>query len=297
MNKYRKNVIPLIFTIILLSMMVLACSATDIKNEIKGVSYHMSDLIDDLVFRQKLKEEHEQRSGDIQDDSALISPSTLNQSMSDNVNNLPLKPVGFVNYGTINATVRPWTYIPLGGQEYQTPSFASTVSSAQGTGGSWPNSSRFILVPMGTYTWCIDWEEEDKDGDGYFDTYHYFETVTTLLDENDSDELEFAEEVAIMAPPTSAPIYRGKCGDEDLPPKYIWVEVGEGDCVGIDVDSSDGFGPEDSKAMPGITAICWDNGVYTNFTERVFCTYKSISWDECTGGPNIGKMFTAVEVN
>jgi len=83
-------------------------------------------------------------------------------------------------------------------------------------GGNWPNSSRFISVPLGTYTWCIDWEEEDQDGDGYFDYYHYFETEPTLLDENDSDDLELAEEVSISAPPANAPIYEGKCGEPEV---------------------------------------------------------------------------------
>jgi len=137
--------------------------------------------------------------------------------LETNEGELPKKPVGFVNYGTINATVRPWTYVPLGANEPQTPApTASTVSSAQGTGGDWPNSSRFISVPLGTYTWCIDWEEEDQDGDGYFDYYHYIDTGPTLLDENDSDELEFAEEVAISAPPDTGVIYKGKCGVSDV---------------------------------------------------------------------------------
>jgi hypothetical protein len=214
----------------------------------------------------------------------------------ESTGDLLLKPVGFVNYGTINATVRAATYIPLGSSEPQIPPpLESTVSSAQGTGSDWPNSSRFILVPMGTYTWCIDWEEEDQDGDGYFDYYHYFTEGFTLLDENASDDLEFAIEVSISAPPDNAITYQGKCSEEDLNTRYVWVEVGEGDCVGIDVDSSDGFIPDDTKAMPGITAICWDNITYLNYTDRAFCTYKSVSWDQCEGGPNIGKMYKAVE--
>jgi len=146
-----------------------------------------------------------------------IDPAAPNSEPTAPMSNLPLKPVGFVNYGTINATVRPWTYVPLGTNEPQTPApAASTVSSAQGMGGNWPNSSRFISVPLGTYTWCIDWEEEDQDGDGYFDYYHYFETEPTLLDENDSDDLELAEEVSISAPPANAPIYEGKCGEPEV---------------------------------------------------------------------------------
>lgn len=122
-----------------------------------------------------------------------------------------LKPVGFVNYGEFNATVRAWTYFPLGSTEAQPPSAASTVSSANSGSGTWPNTSRFISVPMGTYSWCIDWEEGDLDEDGQMDYFHYIEEGPTLLDENDSDDLNFAEEVAISAPPSTASVSKGKC--------------------------------------------------------------------------------------
>jgi hypothetical protein len=69
---------------------------------------------------------------------------------------------------------------------------------------------------LGSYTWCIDWEEGDVDEDGSFDYYHYYTEEPTLLDDADSDELDFAEEVAISAPPDMAPIYKGKCGREDV---------------------------------------------------------------------------------
>jgi len=122
-----------------------------------------------------------------------------------------LKPVGFVNYGEFDATVRAWTYFPLGSTEAQPPSAASTVSTANTGSGTWPNTSRFISVPMGTYSWCIDWEEGDLDDDGEIDYFHYFEEGPTLLDQNDSDDLAFAEEVAINAPPATAPAFEGKC--------------------------------------------------------------------------------------
>jgi len=307
MNKHKKSVFPVILAISVIAMSILACKYPDLARLAKETYFKMMGIVSVDVENSNIIPKPDESGnlgpgttqGDVQDEPAPMSPAIPGPGMSEGSNDLPLKPVGFVNYGTINATVRPWTYVPLGANEPQTPApAASTVSSAQGTGGDWPNSSRFISVPLGTYTWCIDWEEEDQDGDGYFDYYHYYETETTLLDENDSDELAFAEEVAIMAPPSAAPIYRGKCGEEDISPKYIWVEVGEGDCVGIDVDSSDGFIPDDSIAMPGITAICWDNVMYNNYnTERAFCTYKSINWEECTGGPNIGKMYTAEEVD
>jgi hypothetical protein len=122
-----------------------------------------------------------------------------------------LKPVGFVNYGEFDATVQAYNYYPLGSSEPAPPSAASTVSSADDGGGDWPNSSRFISVPLGTYSWCIDWEEGDLDDDGQIDYFHYFQNDPTTLDDNDSDDLELAEEVAISAPPSTAPIYAGKC--------------------------------------------------------------------------------------
>jgi len=122
-----------------------------------------------------------------------------------------LKPVGFVNYGEIDATVRAYSYIPLGETNPVPAPAASTVSSANTGSGTWPNTSRFISVPMGTYSWCIDWEEGDLDDDGQIDYFHYIGEGPTLLDENDSDELDKAEEVAINAPPATAPVFAGKC--------------------------------------------------------------------------------------
>jgi len=122
-----------------------------------------------------------------------------------------LKPVGFVNYGEIDATVRAYSYIPLGETNPVPAPAASTVSSANTGSGTWPNTSRFISVPMGTYSWCIDWEEGDLDDDGQIDYFHYIGEGPTLLDENDSDELDKAEEVAISAPPATAPVFAGKC--------------------------------------------------------------------------------------
>ena len=122
-----------------------------------------------------------------------------------------LKPVGFVNYGEIDATVRAYSYIPLGETNPVPAPAASTVSSAKTGSGTWPNTSRFISVPMGTYSWCIDWEEGDLDDDGQIDYFYYIEEGPTLLDENDSDDLDKAEEVAISAPPATVPAFAGKC--------------------------------------------------------------------------------------
>ncbi len=122
-----------------------------------------------------------------------------------------LKPVGFVNYGEFDATVRADTFIPLGETALETPSGASTVSVANDGVGDWPNSSRYLSVPMGAYSWCIDWTPGDLDEDGDFDYFHYIQNDPTILDENDSDDLESAEEVAISVPPISGVIFKGKC--------------------------------------------------------------------------------------
>ena len=107
--------------------------------------------------------------------------------------------------------------MPLGSDVRDTPASASTVSSANDGIGDWPNTSRFLSVPMGTYTWCVDWEEGDIDDDGDIDYSHYFIDEPTFLDENDSDELEFAEEVSISAPPIAAGIYIDRCGEPPTP--------------------------------------------------------------------------------
>lgn len=140
-------------------------------------------------------------------------PSTSGQTDGDpdTGSNGPLKPVGFVNYGEFDATVRAYTFIPLGELEPAPAPGASTVSFANDGTGTWPNTSRFLSVAMGAYSWCIDWEEGDKDDDGYFDYFHYIQDDPTILDENDSDVLESAEEVMISAPPSAGAIYEGKC--------------------------------------------------------------------------------------
>ena len=164
--------------------------------------------------------ESAQSEGYLEDDTMLVSPvepSVPNTGPETSVDDLRNKPVGFVNYGIFDATVRAATYTPLGALEPQiSPPPASTVSTAKPPSGTWPNTSRFITVPLGSYTWCIDWEEGDVDEDGSFDYYHYYTEEPTLLDYDDSDELDFAEEVAISAPPDKGLIYKGKCSDLEV---------------------------------------------------------------------------------
>jgi len=219
----------LIMVILLISLLLSACDPSDSGAEVppsnpiymffKIIGTILHDGYEKWIARGGVDEtlkNNEDQHGYITDPPEPIlpiDPAAPNSGTSAPISNLPLKPVGFVNYGTINAIVKPWIYIPLGSSQPQTPPGGSIVSTVQGSGGDWPNSSRFISLPLGTYSWCIEWQEDDQDGDGYFDSYHYFEEGLTVVDENASDELEFAVEVAISAPPANAPIYEGKCGE------------------------------------------------------------------------------------
>lgn len=75
-----------------------------------------------------------------------------------------------------------------------------------------------------------------------------------------------------------------------------WQKVGTGDCAGNDVDSSDGFMPDNRKAQLDYTAICWDGSRYNNIYSpgRAFCTYKNIASDKCMGGSNTGVLYKGV---
>jgi hypothetical protein len=76
----------------------------------------------------------------------------------------------------------------------------------------------------------------------------------------------------------------------------VWKKVRVGDCAGHDIDNSNGFIPDDAKAKEGYTAVCWDGKTYNNSNEngRVFCTYKNIAPENCSGGTNLGVIYQAV---
>lgn len=115
------------------------------------------------------------------------------------------KPVGFINMGTIAYTVQAETYIPLGQTSPATPSDASTVAMALDR-----NSSSYLGLPMGTYTWCYWWDVGDINNDSYLEYYHAYDTRPLLLDENSSTEPEMAPVVTLTAPPSSGEL-PGRC--------------------------------------------------------------------------------------
>jgi predicted small lipoprotein YifL len=111
---------------------------------------------------------------------------------------LPMKPVGFFNSGTIAFTVQAQTYIPPGETNPTTPSDASTVAFPGGG-----NSSSYLSLPLGTYTWCYWWDVGDINNDSYLEYFHAYDTRPFLLDENSSDDPELARVVTLSAPPGS----------------------------------------------------------------------------------------------
>ncbi len=115
-----------------------------------------------------------------------------------------LKPVCFLNTGTIGATVMAWTFLPPYSDTFAAPSDASTVAFPGG------NPSACLSLPLGTYTWCYHWEIGDVNGDGYMEYSHTIDNRPVILDENDSDDLDLAEHVGIVAP-TGMYEYPGQC--------------------------------------------------------------------------------------
>jgi len=121
-----------------------------------------------------------------------------------------LKPVGFLNTGTVAATVMAWTYIPLNSESPAIPSNASTVAFPGG------NPSGHLSLPLGTYTWCYHWELGDINEDGMIEYAHAIDTREVTLDESDPDDMDLAEHVAISAPADFGVSY-GVCGMDFAP--------------------------------------------------------------------------------
>lgn len=94
----------------------------------------------------------------------------------------PRRPIGFINQGYYNARVMVETYQPDPYYEPVAFPMGSTVSFAPTSPGS-PNSSRYLFVPVGTYTFCYDWTDgKDVDKNGYFDYYFSITAVTGVFD-------------------------------------------------------------------------------------------------------------------
>jgi hypothetical protein len=102
----------------------------------------------------------------------------------------------------------------MGAQEPAPPPSVSTISTEPGAPGLWPNPSRFLSLPLGTYTWCIQWDEGDQDGDGNIDYFYFIDDQAITLTEDDNDELDLAREVNFTAPPgAGTETFSGTCDE------------------------------------------------------------------------------------
>lgn len=136
------------------------------------------------------------------------------------------RPVSFVNEGPFDAIVMPWTYIPLHTDLPSLPPDLAAASFAPGGPGLWPNPSRFLGLPLGKYTFCVEWKEDkDRDGDGFDDAFHTFlegpsANLPLIVDENDSREHTFAEEVRFGTDVVNP--LPGTCEEEIPAPASQW---------------------------------------------------------------------------
>lgn len=73
-----------------------------------------------------------------------------------------------------------------------------------------------------------------------------------------------------------------------------WIKKGVGDCPGMDINTTYGSSIPDVKLItPKTTAVCWDGKQYSNLNMPgvAFCTYKSVTQQQCSGGRNPGVMY------
>jgi hypothetical protein len=117
-----------------------------------------------------------------------------------------LKPVRFVNNGFESVTVVVESYQPADGYSSSIPSASTTVFPES-------NSSAYLELPLGTYTFCYYWQlDSDVNHDDYFD-YHHRSTSAVTLNNNSSDTPETATAVT-LSPDSVVSNPNGKCGEE-----------------------------------------------------------------------------------
>jgi hypothetical protein len=124
------------------------------------------------------------------------------------------RPVGFVNHGSIDAMVMPCTWVPEGADTPSPAPSVSTISTNPSAPGLWPNPSRFLSLPLGTYTWCIQFDQGDQDEDGVVDDFYFIDGREVTLNEESPEDLEFARQVDFSAPPgPGTEVYPGVCSE------------------------------------------------------------------------------------
>ena len=116
------------------------------------------------------------------------------------------KPVRFDNNGFESVTVKVASYAPAAGYSASVPS-ASTIVSPNSS------SSAYMDLPLGTYTFCYEWQlDQDVNNDDYFD-YHHRSTNSVSLTANASDNPNNALTVT-LSPDSAVSNPNGKCGQD-----------------------------------------------------------------------------------
>jgi hypothetical protein len=163
---------------------------------------------------ESLPSEAEDTSQDQQPEPDSQEPALKAQKSSSEDYEGAYRPVGFVNHGTIDAMVMPCTWIPEDSEQPLPAPSASTISTNPSAPGLWPNSSRFLSLPLGTYTWCVQFNQDDQDNDGNIDTLYFIDDREVTLNERAPEQLEFARQVDFSAPPgPGTDTYPGTCAE------------------------------------------------------------------------------------
>ena len=115
------------------------------------------------------------------------------------------KSIRFINNGFEAVTVVVESYQPA-------PGLSPAISSASTVVFPESNSSAYLDLPQGTYTFCYYWQLDiDYNNDDYFD-YHHKTTSAVTLNENSSSIPESAVTVALN-PDSTVSNPNGKCGE------------------------------------------------------------------------------------
>ncbi|HEY9075385.1 MAG TPA: hypothetical protein VIO61_02495 [Anaerolineaceae bacterium] len=135
----------------------------------------------------------------------------------------PHRPIGFINSGQWHAVVMPATWVidPNYAKIPWAFPITSTISFGM-TAPVWPNPSRYLLLPLGTYTFCYEWtDRQDKNKDGYTDWYHEYTPKSYMLKISSPEMPAMAEDVPITTNiqfPKS-----GRCPGAPRLPTQTWI--------------------------------------------------------------------------
>ncbi|HEY9075179.1 MAG TPA: hypothetical protein VIO61_01455 [Anaerolineaceae bacterium] len=134
----------------------------------------------------------------------------------------PHRPVGFNNIGIYNATINVNSYVPDPAFPPAAFPTGSTVSFTPTSPGI--PSSRYLLVPVGTFIFCIEWTDgKDENKDNYFDYYHVFSVPFSVF-ESDPKALEMAKSMQITPGQYAKPL-AGICPRATPAPPFFPVRT------------------------------------------------------------------------